>query len=58
MKKDGDQLMKDIVRCDEERSRKPEVQALVQRHYDALRFFYEPNPEMYQGLADMYVATR
>jgi hypothetical protein len=33
----------------------PEVQALVQKHYDSLKFFYEPNLEMYRNLADMYV---
>jgi hypothetical protein len=33
-----------------------EVQALVARHYAGLRHFYEPNPAMYRGLADMYVA--
>lgn len=33
-----------------------DVQALVRRHYESLRYFYEPNLEMYRGLADMYVA--
>lgn len=31
------------------------VQALIARHYDGLRAFYEPNYEMYRGLAEMYV---
>jgi DNA-binding transcriptional MerR regulator len=30
--------------------------ALIARHYDGLRAFYEPNSEMYRGLAEMYVA--
>lgn len=34
----------------------PDVQALVRRHYESLRYFYEPNLEMYRGLAEMYVA--
>lgn len=32
------------------------VQALIVRHYDGLRNFYEPNLEIYRGLAEMYVA--
>ncbi|MCC7196981.1 MerR family transcriptional regulator [Candidatus Peregrinibacteria bacterium] len=32
------------------------VQVLIARHYDGLRAFYEPNFEMYRGLAEMYVA--
>lgn len=31
------------------------VQKLIARHYDGLRAFYEPNLEMYKGLATMYV---
>ncbi len=33
-----------------------EVQKLIQRHYESLRAFYEPNLEMYKGLAEMYVS--
>ncbi|MCK9351925.1 MAG: MerR family transcriptional regulator [Candidatus Paceibacterota bacterium] len=32
------------------------AQKLIARHYDGLRAFYEPNLEMYTGLAEMYVA--
>lgn len=32
------------------------AQKLIARHYDGLRAFYEPNLELYQGLAEMYVA--
>lgn len=32
-----------------------ETQALIARHYDGLRAFYEPSPEMYRGLGQMYV---
>jgi hypothetical protein len=31
------------------------VQALIAEHYNSLRTFYEPNLEMYAGLANMYV---
>lgn len=32
------------------------AQKLIARHYAGLRAFYEPNLELYQGLAEMYVA--
>ncbi len=34
----------------------PEAQAAIALHYNSLRMFYEPNLEMYKGLAEMYVA--
>ncbi len=55
MKKDGDELMDEIVANMPKGPKSSEVQALVQKHYNALKFFYEPNLEMYKGLADMYV---
>lgn len=33
-----------------------EMQKLVDEQYNALRFWYEPNYEMFKGLGDMYVA--
>lgn len=32
------------------------VQVMIAEHYNGLRTFYEPNLELYRGLADMYVA--
>lgn len=32
-----------------------EIQSLIDTHYNNLRSFYEPNPEIYRGLASMYV---
>ena len=32
-----------------------QVQKLIDRHYNNLRHFYEPNLELYRGLAGMYV---
>jgi hypothetical protein len=32
-----------------------EFQKLVAEHYNSLRTFYEPNLELYRGLAEMYV---
>lgn len=31
------------------------VQSLVKKHYDGLSSFYDPNPEIYLGLANVYV---
>ncbi|MFA5831729.1 MAG: TipAS antibiotic-recognition domain-containing protein [Candidatus Paceibacterota bacterium] len=45
------ECMKAGERADGERTQK-----LIARHYDGLRAFYEPNLEMYRGLAEMYVA--
>ncbi len=56
IKDDGERLMKEIAARRTEDPASPAVQALIARHYDALRTFYEPNVEMYRGLADMYVA--
>jgi MerR family transcriptional regulator, thiopeptide resistance regulator len=33
----------------------PEIQEMVSQHYNGLRTFYEPNYELYRGLANMYV---
>lgn len=35
--------------------RSEDVQKLIAEHYNGLRTFYEPNLEMYRGLANMYV---
>lgn len=33
----------------------PEIQEMIDQHYNGLRTFYEPNYEMYKGLGQMYV---
>ncbi len=32
------------------------TQALIARHYEGLKNFYDPTPEIYRGLAEMYVS--
>lgn len=56
IKDDADILMKKIVAVSDRDPADADVQALIAEHYNALRLFYEPNTEMYRGLADMYVA--
>jgi hypothetical protein len=53
---EGDTLCKELAASMGKDPASPEVQALVERHYNGLRAFFEPNLEMYRGLADMYVA--
>ncbi len=36
----------------------PEFQALVDQHHQAIELFYDCSPEMYSGLASMYVADQ
>jgi hypothetical protein len=31
------------------------VQLLIAQHYNNLRVFHEPGPEMYRGLAELYI---
>lgn len=54
--KKNDELLREIAASMNKGPQNPEVQALIGRHYDGLRNFYEPNPEMYKGLAEMYVS--
>jgi hypothetical protein len=58
IKDEGDRLMKEIVANREDGPTGAAVQALIARHYDALRTWYEPDLSMYRGLADMYVADQ
>lgn len=50
-----DALLNKIVLNMDKGPKSSEVQAQIAKHYDSLRTFYEPNIEMYRGLADMYV---
>jgi len=38
-----------------EKSESERAQKLIARHYEWLRNFYDPTPEMYRGLAEMYM---
>lgn len=52
---ENDIMYKEIVRNMDKGPASHEVQTQIAKHYDSLRAFYEPNVEMYRGLADMYV---
>lgn len=54
--KEGDELQKEIVLHMDKGPESPIIQKLITKHYENLRHFYEPNLELYRGLADMYVS--
>ncbi len=54
IKKAGEDLLKEIAAVMDKGVTDPIVQALIARHYDGLRAFYEPNMTMYRGLGAMY----
>lgn len=56
--RESGELTEEIAACmkDGESSAGDRAQALIARHYDGLRAFYDPNSELYRGLAEMYVA--
>lgn len=56
MKKSVDVFMQALVRDMGKGATSPEMQARIAEHYNSLRTFYEPNLEMYRGLAEMYIA--
>ncbi len=56
IKNDAESLNLEIVKNMEKGAESKEVQDLIEKHYNALRNFYEPTHERYRGLADMYVS--
>jgi ribonuclease BN (tRNA processing enzyme) len=58
VREESDRLTEEIakmMKAGHKADSKP-VQRLIAGHYEGLRAFYEPNPEMYRGLAEMYIA--
>lgn len=58
MKEDGDRLMEEIVKNMSKGVDSDDIQNLIAKHYDGLRFFYEPNLELYRNLGLMYVGDK
>ncbi len=55
IKKEGDDILKKGVSLIDKDLHSKEVQDLIAEHYKHLSNFYTPNPEMYKGLAEMYI---
>ena len=58
IQKEGDILMKEIAANMNEDVKSEKIQKLIDRHYNNLGNFYEPNLELYKGLAEMYIADK
>lgn len=56
IQKENGEILQGIADNMDKGVKSPVVQTLIAKHYNALRHWYEPNLEMYRGLADMYVA--
>ena len=54
-KQDSDVFMKKVAATMDKGATSPEFQALIAEHFKSLSTWYEPNFEMYRGLAKMYV---
>ncbi len=54
-KHDSDVFMKKVAVTMDKGATSPEFQALIAEHFKSLSTWYEPNFEMYRGLAKMYV---
>ncbi len=55
LKEAGDKWMKNFASQMSHGPKSAIIQKLIAEHYDNLRTFYEPNLELYRGLANMYV---
>lgn len=54
-KHDADIFMKKVAATMDAGATSPEFQELIAQHFQSLSTWYEPNVEMYRGLAKMYV---
>ncbi len=55
IQKETDELMREIVSLIHLPASDSKIQTLIDKHYASLRVYYEPNPEIYRDLAEMYV---
>ncbi len=56
MSKDADAFMKTLALCIDSGPKSKKTQELIAQHYKSLATFYDPSPEIYRGLAEMYIA--
>lgn len=56
IKKEGDKIARKAASLMHKDVRDKEVQEVIVIHYKHLSNFYTPNPEMYRGLAEMYIS--
>ena len=51
---EGRDIYGDLLAAMDKGAASPEVQAIMARWHQHLRYFYEPTPEMLRGLGQMY----
>lgn len=56
LKKDGELFNQELADSMDKGIKHPDVQALIERHYQAVNFFYECSLELYRNLGLMYVS--
>lgn len=55
LKADGKAFTQELANAMDKPVEHPDVQALIQKHYEGVQFFYECSIEMYRNLGNMYV---
>jgi DNA-binding transcriptional MerR regulator len=55
LKKEGEQLCRELVTVMGKPVDDPAVQALIKKHHEGINFFYPCTPEMYKNLGQMYI---
>ena len=55
IKKEGEAFTKELANAMDKDIKSSEVQALIEKHHEGIEYFYTCPPQMYRGLADMYV---
>lgn len=53
--KEGELFMTELATFIDAGPMDPHVQQLIREHYESLRTYYDPTPELYRGLGNMYV---
>jgi DNA-binding transcriptional MerR regulator len=56
IKKDGEEFTKQLAEAMDKDIKSPEVQALIEKHYQGIKYFYDCPLEMYRNLGNMYIA--
>lgn len=55
MAKEADAFMTTLASLIDRGPKDAEVQSMIAQHYTSLETFYDPSPELYQGLSELYV---
>jgi hypothetical protein len=56
IKKEGEEFTKQLAEAMDKDIKSPEVQVLIEKHYQGIKYFYDCPLEMYRNLGEMYVS--